>query len=72
LWHVKEASLTLYWICEINPFSQATELIRFALYGQIEWLSAGVVTASLLIFMVLAIYGYDPGRGLIARRGGPE
>jgi len=72
LWHVKEASLTLYWICEINPFSHATELIRFALYGQIEWLSAGVVTGFLLIFMVLAVYGYDPGRGLIARRGGPE
>ena len=27
---------------------------------------------ALLIFMVLAVYGYDPGRGLIARRGGPE
>ncbi|WP_414638077.1 ABC transporter permease [Aliidongia sp.] len=72
LWHVKEASLTLYWICEANPFSHATELIRFALYGQVDWLSAGVVTAFLLMFMVLAVYGYDPGRGLIARRGGPE
>ena len=72
LWHVKEASLTLYWVCEINPFSHATELIRFALYGQVDWLSAGVVTAFLLIFMVLAVYGYDPGRGLIARRGGPD
>ena len=72
LWHVKEASLTLYWVCELNPFSHATELIRFALYGQIDWLSAAVVTAFLLIFMMLAVYGYDPGRGLIARRGGGE
>ena len=72
LWHVKEASLTLYWVCQVNPFSHATELIRFALYGQVDWLSAGVVTAFLLIFMVLAVYGYDPGRGLIARRGGSE
>ena len=72
LWHVKEASLTLYWVCQVNPFSHATELIRFALYGQVDWLSAGVVTLFLLIFMVLAVYGYDPGRGLIARRGGSE
>ena len=36
LWHVKEASLLLYDICEINPFTHAVELIRFALYGQLE------------------------------------
>ncbi|HWK46288.1 MAG TPA: ABC transporter permease [Stellaceae bacterium] len=72
LWHVKEASLTLYWICQLNPFSHATELIRFALYGRFNLLSMGVVALFLLIFMGLAVYGYDPGRGLIARRGGPE
>src|SRR5690242_3307229 len=40
LWHVKEASLLLYEICEINPFTHAVELIRFALYGQLESTSA--------------------------------
>jgi hypothetical protein len=24
-----------------------------------------------VVFMGLAIYGYDPGRGMMARRGGP-
>ena len=33
LWRVKEASLTLYYICLVNPFTHAVELIRFALYG---------------------------------------
>src|ERR1700758_1402142 len=40
LWRVKESSVTLYWICRINPFSHATELIRFALYGKVEWVAA--------------------------------
>ncbi|ASG25347.1 ABC transporter permease [Nitrospirillum viridazoti] len=70
LWRVKESSLTLYWICQANPFTHATELIRFALYGQMAPLSAGVVAGATLLFMILAVWGYDPGRGLLARRGG--
>jgi ABC-2 type transport system permease protein len=70
LWRVKEASLTLYWICQINPFSQATELIRFALYNKFNLLSAAIVLGFAVLLMLLAVYGYDPGRGLMARRGG--
>jgi ABC-2 type transport system permease protein len=70
LWRVKEASLTLYWICQINPFSQATELIRFALYNKFNPLSAAIVLGFSALLMLLAVYGYDPGRGLMARRGG--
>ena len=72
LWHVKEASLLLYDICVINPFTHAVELIRFALYGQLEPVSAAVVVGSLVVFMLAAIYGYDPSRGLIARRVAAE
>jgi ABC-2 type transport system permease protein len=68
LWHVKEASLFLYYICEINPFTHAVELIRFALYGQIEPRSAVVLVAATAIFLTLAVYGYDPAKGLMARR----
>jgi ABC-2 type transport system permease protein len=70
LWRVEQSSLTLYWICQINPFTHATELIRFAFYDQVDAISAGVVLAYLAVFLVLAILGYDPARGLIARRGG--
>ena len=69
LWRVKESSLLLYNICAYNPFTHAIELIRFALYGQLNTYSMFYVVASLAIFLGLAIYGYDPARGLIARRG---
>jgi ABC-2 type transport system permease protein len=68
LWRVKESSLTLWWICQVNPFTHAVELIRFALYLQFDGVSAAIVGAYLLAFMALAVYGYDPGRGLMARR----
>jgi ABC-2 type transport system permease protein len=72
LWHVQEASLPLYYICEANPFTHAVELIRFALYEQFDLQSALVVLGWLVVFMGLAIYGYDPARGLIARRAAAE
>jgi ABC-2 type transport system permease protein len=72
LWRVKEASLTLWWICQINPFTSATELIRFALYEKFEPASAAILLGYLAVFMALAIVGYDPGRGLIARRAAAE
>jgi ABC-2 type transport system permease protein len=68
LWHVKEASLILYDICEMNPFTHAVELIRFALYGQLEPISAVVLVATTAVFLTLAVYGYDPAKGLMARR----
>jgi ABC-2 type transport system permease protein len=68
LWRVKEASLTLYYLCLANPFTHAVELIRFALHGRFDAESALVVVAALAVFMAAAIYGYDPARGLIARK----
>ncbi len=72
LWRVKESSLLLWWVCQLNPFTSATELIRFALYGRIDWVSAAVVVGCTLAFMAAAVVGYDPGRGLMARRAGAE
>jgi ABC-2 type transport system permease protein len=72
LWRVEQASPTLYWLSEINPFTHAVELIRFALYLRSNAVSATIVFGYLLLFMALAVLGYDPSRGLIARRGGGE
>jgi ABC-2 type transport system permease protein len=71
LWRVQEASPLLYDICQANPFTHATELIRFALYGQINWVSLAAVCGFLAVCMIGAILAYDPSRGFIARRGGP-
>ena len=43
LWRIQEASPLLHKICLANPFTYAVELIRFAFYGQVDWLSLAVV-----------------------------
>jgi ABC-2 type transport system permease protein len=68
LWRVKEGSLWVYYVCEANPFTHAVELIRFALYGRLEPVSAVVLVATTAIFLTLAVYGYDPAKGLMQRR----
>jgi ABC-2 type transport system permease protein len=69
LWRVQEGSPMLYYFCLLNPFSPAVELIRFALYGQINWVSLAVVGTCTAVFMIGAVLAYDPSRGL-NRRGG--
>ena len=69
LWRMKQASATLYTLAEANPFTHAIELIRFSLYGRFNTVSALVVALYLAAFLGGAIVGYDPGRGLLARRG---
>jgi ABC-2 type transport system permease protein len=71
LWRIKESSLALYYVCEINPFTHATELLRFALYGQISWVDFAVVLGCTTVFLIGAIIAYDPASGLVSRRGGP-
>ena len=40
LWRILESSPMLYYVCLFNPFTHAVELIRFALYGQMNWIVA--------------------------------
>ena len=70
LWRIKESSPLLYYVCELNPFTHATELLRFALYGQISWLDLGIVLGCTAVFLIGAIVAYDPASGLLPRRGG--
>jgi ABC-2 type transport system permease protein len=70
LWLVQQSSPVVYTICRLNPFTYAVELIRFALYNDIDWISLAVVTVMTIVFTSGAIIAYDPARGLIARRGG--
>jgi len=66
---VQEGSPMLYYVCQLNPFTHAVELVRFALYGKMNWVSLAVVVGCTLAFMIGAIYAYDPSRGFLARRG---
>ncbi|TYO89559.1 ABC transporter permease [Oceanicella actignis] len=68
LWKMQESSPLLGRICELNPFTHAVELVRFALYGQMNWAAAGWTALALAAFWALAMVGYDPARGLMRRR----
>jgi ABC-2 type transport system permease protein len=60
----------LYYVCQFNPFTHAVALVRFALYGQVNWTSLAVVGGCTAAFLIGAIYAYDPSRGLIRRGPG--
>jgi ABC-2 type transport system permease protein len=69
LWQVQQSSPLLALVCELNPFTHAVELTRFALYAKINWSALAIVAGCTVVFMVAAVVAYDPARGLIARRG---
>jgi len=68
LWHMTESSPLLGYICGLNPFTHAVELIRFSLYLQVNWGALLWVVGSTVVFCALAIWGYDPARGLMKRK----
>ena len=70
LWKMRESNEFLYQICAVNPFTQAVELIRFALYGRFNGEAALLTLLALGAFLGLAFYAYDPARGMMSRKGG--
>ncbi|SFK04311.1 ABC transporter permease [Methylocapsa palsarum] len=70
LWRVREGSPKLAFFCELNPFTHAVELIRFAFYEQIDPLALGAVLGATIVFLAGAILAYDPSRGMLMRREG--
>ena len=67
LCHMRESSVLLYRISAANPFTHAVELVRFALYSKFEPTALAVVLGCLFAFMVLAVWGYKPSRGMEPR-----
>ena len=68
LWKIQENSPVFHAICQWNPFTYAVELIRFALYGQLEWVSLAAVSGSLVLFLGAAVWAFDPAWGIQWRR----
>lgn len=69
LWKMRESSEFLYLLAEYNPFSQAVELIRFALYVQFNSFALAYTAGAFVIFMAAAIVGYNPSKGMMTRKG---
>ncbi|AIB10873.1 multidrug ABC transporter permease [Azospirillum argentinense] len=72
LWKMQEAGELLYFLCTVNPFSQAVELIRFALYLDANLPALGWTVLALALFLGGAVYGYNPAQGFLARKTGGE
>ncbi|MDB5527954.1 MAG: multidrug transporter permease [Devosia sp.] len=66
LWKLREAGAdVVYYLSLANPFTHAVELIRYAAYGEMNWLSLAVVAGCGLVAFGLAAHGYDPQAGAI-------
>src|SRR3974377_2408000 len=73
LWKLQQSgSEWVYFVAIANPFTYAVELIRFALYGELEPLSAALVCGSTLLFFFLAVLGYTPQGGMTPRTPQPQ
>lgn len=69
LWKMAESSELLHAICALNPFTHAVELIRFALYGQVNLMALAWTVLAAAVFIGCAVWGYDPARGRPGRKG---
>ena len=61
-------SPTLAAIAAFNPFTSCVELIRFALYGQVNLQALLMVVSATLVFFVAAVFAHNPTHNLFARR----
>ncbi|WP_236014300.1 ABC transporter permease [Marinobacterium alkalitolerans] len=58
LWKMRESSEWLYWVCSLNPFTHAVELVRFALYAEFNGQACLITLATTVVFTVLALMGF--------------
>ena len=71
LWKLEESGArVIHLLASYNPFTHAVEAIRFSLYGQLQPLHLLVTAGCAVAFFLVALWGYDPQRGM-ARRPGP-
>jgi ABC-2 type transport system permease protein len=70
LWRIAEASPVLAKICAFNPFTYCVELVRFALYRQLNMTALAVVTVTAVVLILAANWAYDPSRTVRVRRPG--
>ncbi len=68
LWRLQENAPALAKVVAINPFSHGIELIRFTLYGKLDWTNLIVVVICLALFFTLALWGYQSRRNLLKRK----
>ena len=70
LWRIREGSYLVYQIAALNPFTHAVEMMRFALYERLNVEAITISVTVAVVLLALAILGYNPSRGMMARKGG--
>jgi len=60
LWKMQEASIWLYNICQYNPFTYCVELLRFALFGQLNITAFSVVITVTAFVSIFALLNFRP------------
>jgi ABC-2 type transport system permease protein len=68
LWRIREGSYLVYQIAALNPFTHAVEMIRFAMYERFNGAAITISVAVAAVLLALAILGYNPSRGMMARK----
>ena len=63
LWKMQEASIWLYWLCQLNPFTACVELLRFALFGQVNSIALTTVLITTSIVSLFALMSFTPKQG---------
>ncbi|WP_027855148.1 ABC transporter permease [Marinobacterium litorale] len=66
LWKMRESSEWLYWICQYNPFTHAVELVRFALYLELNGQALAITAGATALFTVLAVISFNPEKSVRA------
>jgi len=69
LWKMQEASLWLYWLCQYNPFTFCVELLRFALYQQVNFDALLWLTPTATLVIIIALLSFSPLKGAKLKRG---
>ncbi|SFO82089.1 ABC transporter permease [Pseudomonas borbori] len=67
LWKMREASEWLYWLCALNPFTHAVELVRFALYQRLSVSALLICLGLTALFAVLAVATFNPQHAALRR-----
>ena len=66
LWKIAESgALWIVYGAKLNPFTSVVEMIRFALYAQINWQAVAITVVVGMIAFMIAARGYDPQRGVL-------
>ncbi|MDT4889649.1 alcohol ABC transporter, permease protein [compost metagenome] len=66
---MREASEWLYWLCALNPFSHAVEMVRFALYQRVNGMAIGICLGLTAIFALAALMSFNPQHAALRKAG---